>query len=287
MLEVQISRNNGTIDFNFEDLKDALTGELEFYKNLVFTEDTKADAKKTVAELRKLKKQINDKRIEVKKLYMQPYTNFEAKVKELDKLINEPIAYISEQIDAFEQKRIEEKRELINEIYLELVSEREDIAGYAELNRVYDSKWENASTSKKTIQEAITSYLDSVGNDIAAIESMESEYEAKALMRYKETGVLSDALLTIRQWEKQKEEILKAEEEKQKQEALKAEEEKHAEIEADEILDAPEPIEEFIEPTEKNDIMKIARYEVKVDPFQQTQLECYMQECGIQYRRLD
>ena len=275
MLEVQISRNNGTIDFNFEDLKDALTAELELYKNLVFTEDTKADAKKTVAELRKLKKQINDKRIEVKKLYMQPYTDFEAKVKELDKLINEPIAYISEQIDAFEQKRIEEKRELINEIYLELVSEREDIAGYAELNRVYDSKWENASTSKKTIQEAITSYLDSVDNDIAAIESMESEYEAKALMRYKETGVLSEALLTIRQWEKQKEEILKAEEEKQ------------AEAEADEILDAPEPIEEFIEPTEKNDIMKIARYEVKVDPFQQTQLECYMQECDIQYRRLD
>ena len=275
MLEVQISRNNGTIDFNFEDLKDALTGELEFYKNLVFTEDTKADAKKTVAELRKLKKQISDKRIEVKKLYMQPYTDFEAKVKELDKLINEPIAYISEQIDAFEQKRIEEKRELINEIYLELVSEREDIAGYAELNRVYDSKWENASTSKKTIQEAITSYLDSVDNDIAAIESMESEYEAKALMRYKETGVLSDALLTIRQWEKQKEEILKAEEEKQ------------AEAEADEILDAPEPIEEFIEQSEKNDIIKIARYEVKVDPFQQTQLECYMQECGIQYRRLD
>lgn len=275
MLEVQISRNNGTIDFNFEDLKEALTAELELYKNLVFTEDTKADAKKTVAELRKLKKQISDKRIEVKKLYMQPYTDFEAKVKELDKLINEPIAYISEQIDVFEQKRIEEKRELINEIYLELVSEREDIAGYVELNRVYDSKWENASTSKKTIQEAIISYLDSVDNDIAAIESMESEYEAKALMRYKETGVLSDALLTIRQWEKQKEEILKAEEEKQ------------AEAEADEILDAPEPIEEFIEPTEKNDIMKIARYEVKVDPFQQTQLECYMQECGIQYRRLD
>lgn len=275
MLEVQISRNNGTIDFNFEDLKEALTAELELYKNLVFTEERKTDAKKTVAELRKLKKQISDKRIEVKKLYMQPYADFEAKVKELDKLINEPIAYISEQIDAFEQKRIEEKRELINEIYLELVSKREDIAGYAELNRVYDSKWENSSTSKKTIQEAITSYLDSVDNDIAAIESMESEYEAKALMRYKETGVLSDALLTIRQWEKQKEEILKAEEEKQ------------AEAEADEILDAPEPIEEFVEPTEKNDIMKLARYEVKVDPFQQTQLECYMQECGIQYRRLD
>lgn len=285
MLEVQIVRNNGTIDFNFEDIKDALASELELYKNLVFTEDTKADAKKTVAELRKLKKQISDKRIEVKKLYMQPYTDFEAKVKELDKLINEPITYISEQIDAFEQKRIEEKIELINDIYLELVSEREDIAGYAELNRVYDSKWENTSTSKKTIQEAITNYLDGVANDIAAIKSMESEYETKALMRYKETGVLSDALLTIRQWEKQKEEILKAEEEKQ--EALKAEEEKQAEAEADEILDAPEPVEEFIEPTEKNDIMKMARYEVKVDPFQQTQLECYMQECGIQYRRLD
>lgn len=275
MLEVQIVRNNGTIDFNFEDIKDALASELELYKNLVFTENTKADAKKTVAELRKLKKQISDKRIEVKKLYMQPYTDFEAKGKELDKLINEPITFISEQIDAFEQKRIEEKRELINNIYLELVSGREDIAGYAELNRVYDSKWENTSTSKKSIQESITNYLDGVANDIAAIKNMESEYETKALMRYKETGVLSDALLTIRQWEKQKEEILKAEEEKQ------------AEAEADEILDAPEPVEKFIEPTEKNDIMKLTRYEVKVDPFQQAQLECYMQECGIQYRRLD
>lgn len=275
MLEVQIVRNNGTIDFNFEDIKDALASELELYKNLVFTETQKQDAKKTVAELRKLKKQISDKRIEVKKLYMQPYTDFEAKVKELDKLINEPITFISEQIDAFEQKRIEEKRELINNIYLELVSGREDIAGYAELNRVYDSKWENTSTSKKSIQESITNYLDGVANDIAAIKNMESEYETKALMRYKETGVLSDALLTIRQWEKQKEEILKAEEEKQ------------AEAEADEILDAPEPVEKFIEPTEKNDIMKLTRYEVKVDPFQQAQLECYMQECGIQYRRLD
>ena len=280
MLEVQISRNNGTIDFNFEEIKEALTAELELYKNLVFTEDTKADAKKTVAELRKLKKQISDKRIEVKKLYMQPYTDFETKVKELDKLINEPITFISEQIDAFEQKRIEEKRDLINEIYLELVSGREDIAGYAELSRVYDSKWENASTSKKNIQEAITSYLDGVANDIAAIKSMESEYETKALIRYKETGVLSDALLTIRQWEKQKEEILKAEEKK-------LAEEKQAEAEADEILDVAEHIEEFTELTEKNDIMKMARYEVKVDPFQQTQLECYMQECGIQYRRLD
>lgn len=140
---------------------------------------------------------------------------------------------------------------------------------------MYDSKWENVSTSKKTIQESITNYLDGVANDVAAIKSMESEYEAKALMKYKETGVLSDALLTIRQWEKQKEEILKAEEEKQ------------AEAEADEMLDAPEPVEEFIEPTEKNDIMKLTRYEVKVDPFQQAQLECYMQECGIQYRRLD
>lgn len=57
MLEVQIVRNNGTIDFNFEDIKDALASELELYKNLVFTEETKTDAKKTVAELRKLKKQ--------------------------------------------------------------------------------------------------------------------------------------------------------------------------------------------------------------------------------------
>lgn len=58
MLEVQIERRNGAISFNFEDIKEALAAELELYKNLVFTEETKTDAKKTVAELRKLRSRL-------------------------------------------------------------------------------------------------------------------------------------------------------------------------------------------------------------------------------------
>ena len=41
-----------------------------------------------MASLRKLKKAMNDRRIEIKKTFMAPYTNFEAQVKELDKLID-------------------------------------------------------------------------------------------------------------------------------------------------------------------------------------------------------
>ena len=90
-IRVNVEQKNGAIGFNFEEIKERLNSELEVYKNMIFTEDSKTEAKKTIASLRKLKKSVNDKKLEVKKSFMIPYTNFEAQVKELDKLIDEPI----------------------------------------------------------------------------------------------------------------------------------------------------------------------------------------------------
>ena len=55
----------------------------------------------------KLKKSIDDKRKEIKKIYMQPYTVVEAQAKELIALIDEPLALIAEflaQEDAAEKE---------------------------------------------------------------------------------------------------------------------------------------------------------------------------------------
>ncbi|WP_368200616.1 DUF1351 domain-containing protein [Agathobacter rectalis] len=267
---VEVQQKNGTIGFNFDEIKKALSFELETYKNMVFTEDSKTYATKTVANLRKLKKQISDKRIEVKKNYMQPYTEFETKVKELDKLIDEPIKVINDQVEAFEQKRIEEKRTLISSIYEEVMQEHEDLGDYIKLDKIYDPKWENATISKKSIYSDIENVVNKIVNDLETIKGMESEYEDKALERYKKTGELSDALLVIRQWEKQKEEILRAEAQKQK-------------------------VEQPVESTPEEDLMKLepepvvagkAVYEVIADAFQIAQLECDMKEYGIEFRRI-
>lgn len=287
-INLAVTQQVGTIGTNFEEIKESLKAGLAEYKDMVFTEDSKVEAKKTVASLRKLKKSVNDKKIEVKKIYMAPYTEFEAQVKELDELIDEPIAFISGQVQEFERKRIEERKKLISDIYTGIISEHEDAAEYLPLERIYDSKWENATTTKKAITEAITERAVHVEKDLIAIRDMESEFEDKGLAKYKTTLELSDALATMNQYQKQKEEILRrqAEEEQRntKEEARKAAE---AERKADEAAQE-EPVvavkeEKFVEPKPATDAIT---YEIIADPFQIAQLESAMREYGIKFRRV-
>lgn len=288
-IRVNVEQKNGVIVFNFEEIKEKLNSELEIYKNMIFTEDSKTEAKMTIASLRKLKKSVNDKKQEVKKSFMIPYTNFEAQVKELDNLIDEPIKFINNQVEEFERKRVEEKKALISEIYTEIMAEHEEASGYLPLQRIYDSKWENATTTKKAITEAIAERVDHVEKDLGIIRSMESEFEDKGIEKYKATLELSDAIEVMNQYQKQKEEILRRQEEEAKR---KAEEEERKASEADSVIDTPmpeaqvtqtAPEEKFIEPKPVNNSIV---YEIIADPFQIVQMEAFMRENGITFSRI-
>lgn len=288
-IRVNVEQKNGVIGFNFEEIKEKLNSELEIYKNMIFTEESKTEAKKTIASLRKLKKSVNDKKLEVKKSFMIPYTNFEAQVKELDNLIDEPINFINNQVEEFERKRVEEKKALISEIYAEIMAEHEEASGYLPLQRIYDSKWENATTTKKAITETITERVDHVEKDLGIIRSMGSEFEDKGIEKYKATLELSDAIEVMNQYQKQKEEILRRQEEEAKR---KAEEEARKESETNSepdnaVNETPitdnVPEEKFVEPKPANNVVT---YEVVADPFQIVQLEAQMRSLDIKYRRV-
>lgn len=288
-IRVNVEQKNGVIGFNFEEIKEKLNSELEIYKNMIFTEDSKTEAKKTIASLRKLKKSVNDKKLEVKKSFMIPYTNFEAQVKELDNLIDEPINFINNQVEEFERRRVEEKKSLISEIYTEIMAEHVEASGYLPLQRIYDSKWENATTTKKAITEAIAERVDHVEKDLGIIRSMGSEFEDKGIEKYKATLELSDAIEIMNQYQKQKEEILRRQEEEAKR---KAEEEARTASEVNSAIDTPmqespvaqtAPEEKIIEPKPVNDSIV---YEIIADPFQIVQLEAQMRSLDIKYRRV-
>lgn len=295
-INLLVEQKNGTIGGNFEELKTALKAELEVYKNMVFTEETRPEARKAVANLRKLKKSMNDKKLEVKKNFMVPYADFEAQVKELDKLIDEPINFISGQIEEFERKRVEERKKLISDIYTEIITEHDTVAEYLPLQRIYDSKWENSTTTKKTIKEGIMKHVEHVEKDLATIHSMESEFEDKGIAKYKTTLELSDALTTMNQYQKQKEDILRRQEEEARraaeEEKRKAEDEVHKAAEGEQKADTPvqeEPIaqetvkeEKFVEP---KPVTNTVVYEIIADPFQIVQLEAFMRENDVDFKR--
>lgn len=295
-INLLVEQKDGSIETNFEEIKVALAAGLEEYKGMVFTAESQPEAKRTVASLRKLKKAMNDRRIEIKKTFMAPYTNFEAQVKELDKLIDEPIDFISGQIEEFERRRVEAKKAMICEIYTGIMAEHGTVMECLPLDRIYDSRWENSTTTQKAITEAITAHVEHVEKDLDTIRAMESEFEDKGLAKYKATLELSDAITAMNQYQKQKEEILRrqAEEEQRKaeEEARRAaEEEQRKATLVHEEPAAPEVVPDVALEEEKAVRSATApegtvRYEVVADPFQIAQLEAAMREYGIKFRRV-
>lgn len=283
-INLVVEQQQGVINTNFDEIRARLSEGLEEYKNMVFAEDTKKEAKETVASLRKLKTAVDGERKRIKKEYMAPYDTFDAQVKELTKLIDEPINLIDGQIKAFEQKRLEEKRELIQGIYEGVMDCHKEASEFVPLDRIYDTKWENATTTKKAITESIIERVQAVEKDLATIRGMESEFEDKGIEIYKVSLDLSDAIATMNRYQKQKEEILRRQEEEAKRLAELEEQKKVVEK-----LEEPAPavkVEEspkFIEPEET---LFNAMYEVKADAFQIVKLESVMREYGIEFRRV-
>lgn len=295
-INLLVEQKNGSIETNSEEIKAALAAKMEEYKGMVFTVESQPEAKRTVASLRKLKKAMSDRRIEIKKTFMAPYTNFEAQVKELDKLIDEPIDFISGQIEEFERRRVEAKKAMICEIYTGIMAEHGTVMEYLPLDRIYDSRWENSTTTQKAITEAITAHVEHVEKDLDTIRAMESEFEDKGLAKYKATLELSDAIATMNQYQKQKEEILRrqAEEEQRKAEeearrAAEEEQRKAALVHEEPVVPEVVPdvaLEEEKEVRSATALAGTVRYEVVADPFQIAQLEAAMREYGIEFRRV-
>lgn len=231
---VSVEQTEGIVNIsNFEEIKANVQASMELYKSMTFTEDTLSEARSTVATLRKLSKHLDDKRKDVKKKCMMPYEEFENKINELQNIIAEPIELITRQTKEYEDKRIKQKKEEIQQIYDDCI---EGMQEYIPLERIYDRTWENKGTSAKKIKEAIETYVDNAKMSVETIKNMHSEAEQRALEAFKKTLDLSVAVNLITKYEADKAEILKKEQERiAAEKERKRQEEKETEIKKTEV----------------------------------------------------
>lgn len=179
------------IVFNYEELKEALTTALADYKGRIYTEDTVGEAKKDKAKLNNLKKALSDERISRKKDFMKPFETFEAQVKDLCGMIDEATSGIDSQLEIYEQNRITEKRKAIKSMFAEIASGYD--INFITLDKIYNPKWENKTTTDKTIAIEITAVFDKAINDLAIISKLPS-YSFEATEVYKSTLDLNKAI---------------------------------------------------------------------------------------------
>lgn len=197
------------IKFNYKELKEGLKQSLAKYQKIVYTKETIKEAEEDRAKLNNLKKSLNAEKVKIKNDFMVPYNDFEAQIKELLGLIEEPRTKIDEQIKAFEKIEKNSKKEEITTIYKNNIGDYEKLIP---LEKIYDSRWENKTYKLTDIEKEIKDIVSKANNDIAVIESLKSEFIFQIKDTYFNTLDLGKALIEKERLETQKE-LLKPKEE--------------------------------------------------------------------------
>ncbi len=239
LVPVEVKKNIGTIEDNLDVVEASIRQKLAEYAQVVITQDCVQDGKELLADIRKEKKSLDDERKAIKKAWMKPYEAFEARAKKIIDLYDEPVKLINLQLETYEEDRKAAKRNNIKKIYEFVVKENAELADWLPLEKIYDTKWENATCKDKTIREAMEMAFSQIKISISTIQSMQSAWEEDALNVLKDTGSLPLAIEKINSLTKQAERIEEAK--KAQEEASKAElEAKRAEDKA--VVEEPQEL---------------------------------------------
>lgn len=196
------------IAFNYKELKEELKEKIKPYKELAVTEEDLKEAKSDKATLNKLKKALNDRRIEVKRAYNTPLEVFENQVKELVSIVDEGVTNIDGQVKAFEAKQTEEKLKAIATFYAE---EFEKYIEILPLERIIPEKWQNKGCKLSDIKQEIRDKIIKFQNDIDVIKAMKLECEDRMLDAYVRTLDMGAALREKHEFEDRQKALKKTE----------------------------------------------------------------------------
>lgn len=155
------------ITFNYEHLKNILSGKLEVYKNTIYTEDNISEAKADRAKLNKLSKALNDEKKRVKNELLKPYIDFETKVKELIGIVDEATITVDNQIKSFEEK---DKQEKLEEIIKYFDEKNVDYKGLIDFDKIFQNEWLNKTYTLKKVQMNIDHIFARTNQDIEMFE---------------------------------------------------------------------------------------------------------------------
>lgn len=218
------------IEWNKEELEAAVKAKVDSYKGIIYTEETLKSAKADRAELNNLLKAIEDRRKKVKEIINQPYSDFEKELKSVTALIKRQTEEIGKQIDSFEDKQKEEKKQKIHEAYDSAIGDLKEILPFT---KVFDPRYLNKTYKLNTAISEVKAKIEQVKTDLSTIESVCGKYALNAKDVYVRTLDLSKALAEEKRL-KELEEKLEAErirKQKEEEERKKAEEQRRLEAE--------------------------------------------------------
>lgn len=171
------------------------------------TESDIASMKSNCASLRSGKKTIEEERKRIKKEYLKPLDEFEAKVKPITVEIDKAIDMYKSKLDEYEVIRCDTKRKLITEWW----NAHRNPMMKPDISLVWDERYLNKTGIGQTWQEDLQSKIDKIDSDLSVIGSMSSNIDQLNFVsaRYSEHLDLSRA---ISEWNEHVEALRRTEE---------------------------------------------------------------------------
>lgn len=203
----QIVVNPGTIIFNeFDSLKAQAIDLAERIEQVEVNEDTVQFSKKMLAAVNKRLKEMEDKRISIKKEILTPYILFESQVKEIVNIVKNADNLVRDQVRELEEIEREEKRSKIAATFAKRVKQYvfQDVFRFDDFIKPNHL---NKSTSINSIETDMVTWLEKLDADLKVINSLPNSEEV--LTEYHDTKDLSVALTIVNDRNERKKQVEK------------------------------------------------------------------------------
>lgn len=140
-------------------IRDIVKEKMKVYECLTYTEDDIKEAKADLAMINKSSKALNDTRIELEKIYMQPFNKFKDVVKDTCDMLDITSNNIDLQIKKFEQEEKDAKMKQIRDYFDE---NNEYLVNF---DRCFKSNWLNKNKGIAVVKAEINEVFELVEAD--------------------------------------------------------------------------------------------------------------------------
>lgn len=122
------------------------------YENIIVTEETLKDAKNSKAQVNALKKALDDKRKEQKRIYNKPLNAFENEIKAYIQKLNNVYQSINDGVKFFEDKQRDERKQNVQAMIIEVAEANAVDPETVEIQKQWLLK---SATKAKTMSEIV------------------------------------------------------------------------------------------------------------------------------------
>lgn len=201
----QIEVVQGSVVFGaYDDLKRQATELAEQIKTVEVNDENLKLSKKLLATVNKRLKELEDKRISIKKTMLEPYQAFEDQVKEIVGIVKDADAIVRDQVKTLEESERLHKENEIREIWNKRIQQYsfKDIVLFLDFA---EPRHLNKSVSIQAVEKEMITYLEKVESDMKVLDGLEDSQDH--INAYLNTFDLGQAITIVKENKERKAQI--------------------------------------------------------------------------------